>query len=346
MRPPLHMPLAAMTIAGRAVRARYSTAPQVGGVVVDGGELFEGQRVAPGGQLAPGFAVPVLAQLAIAGGEIRRQRRVDDDVEVVPGDARSGGTLAVAVDDLFQFVEQFLGAADAEGRDEQAALVAEAAFAEGLQALPAILAAFVGAVAVGAFEDDDVGAVGRSGRWQQGGVGGAEVTGEDDALCLLAPLEIEFDVGRAEDVARRRQPDAQRHFAADDRAPLFVGYGDGLLADLLEKAADQRLVAGESDLQGIFEDQRQQRRRGLAADDRPAITGRQQPGDAPDMVDVHVGDDQRAHPIDGEGDVQAFGPGAFARGFGALKQAAVHQHDCPSGRLSWWQEPVTPSTAP
>ena len=93
---------------------------------------------------------------------------------------------------------------------------------------------------------------------------------------------------------------------------MFIGYGDGLLADLLEKAADQRLVAGESDLQGIFEDQRQQHRRGLAADDRPAITGRQQPGDAPDMVDVHVADDQRAHPIDREGDVQSFGPGAFA----------------------------------
>jgi hypothetical protein len=64
---------------------------QVGGVVVDGGELFEGQRVAAGGQLAPGFAVPVLAQLRVAGGEVRRQRRVDDDVEVVPGDAGAAG---------------------------------------------------------------------------------------------------------------------------------------------------------------------------------------------------------------------------------------------------------------
>jgi hypothetical protein len=64
------------------------------------------------------------------------------------------------VDDLFEFVEQFLGAADAEGRDEQAALVAEGVFAERLQALPAILAAFVAAVAVGAFQHDDVGGIG------------------------------------------------------------------------------------------------------------------------------------------------------------------------------------------
>jgi hypothetical protein len=128
----------------------------------------------------------VLAQPGVAGGEIGRQRRVDDDVEVVPGDAGGGGTLAVAVDDLFEFVEQFLRAADAEGGDEQAALVAESVFADRLQALPAVLAAFVGAVAVGAFEDDDVGAVGRSGRRQQGRVGGAEVAGEDDALPLIA----------------------------------------------------------------------------------------------------------------------------------------------------------------
>jgi hypothetical protein len=47
-------------------------------------------------------------------------------------------------------------------------LLPKAAFAERLQALAAILAAFVGAVAVGAFQDDDVGAIGRSGRWQQG----------------------------------------------------------------------------------------------------------------------------------------------------------------------------------
>jgi hypothetical protein len=90
------------------------------------------------------------------------------------------------VDDFFQFVEQFLRAADAEGGDEQAALVAKGVFAERLQALAAVLAAFVGAVAVGAFQDHDVGAVGRLGRGQQGGVGGAEVAGEDDALCLLA----------------------------------------------------------------------------------------------------------------------------------------------------------------
>jgi hypothetical protein len=96
--------------------------------------------------------------LRVAGGEIGRQRRIDDDVEVVPGNAGRGGTLAVAVDDLFQFVEQFLRAADAEGRDEQAALVAEGVFAQRLQALAAVLAAFVAAVAVGAFQHDDVGA--------------------------------------------------------------------------------------------------------------------------------------------------------------------------------------------
>jgi hypothetical protein len=60
MRPPLHMPLAAMTMAGRPVRASPSTSAQVGGMVVDGGQLLEVQRVPAGGQLAPRFGIPVL----------------------------------------------------------------------------------------------------------------------------------------------------------------------------------------------------------------------------------------------------------------------------------------------
>jgi hypothetical protein len=42
----------------------------VGGVVVDGGELLEGQRVAAGGQLAPGFGCPSGRAAGVAGGEI------------------------------------------------------------------------------------------------------------------------------------------------------------------------------------------------------------------------------------------------------------------------------------
>jgi len=50
-------------------------------------------------------------------------------------------------------------------------------------------------VAVGAFENDDVGAIRCAWRWQQGRVGGAEVAGEDDALLVLALGDCEFEVG-------------------------------------------------------------------------------------------------------------------------------------------------------
>lgn len=51
-----------------------------------------------GGELAVGFLVPAFSQLRVACGAIRCQRRVEDDVEVVPGDAGSGRALAVKAD--------------------------------------------------------------------------------------------------------------------------------------------------------------------------------------------------------------------------------------------------------
>jgi hypothetical protein len=287
----------------------------------------------PRGDLAPGFCVPVIAQLRVTSGEIGGQRRIDDDVEVVPGNAGGGGTMAVAVDDLFEFVQQFLGAADAEGRDEhRAALVAEGVFADRLQPLPAIRRLLVAAVAVGALQHDDVGGIRRLGRRQQGRVGRAEVAGEDDALPVRSLRQFAFDVGRAEDVAGRGELDAQAGVAGDDAVPRFVGQGDELAADLRQEAFDQHLVAGETDLEGVFEDQRQQGGGSLAADDRPAVSGGQQVGDAADMVDMDMTDDQRAHPIDRKGDGQPISACAFPGGFSPLEEAAVHQQGLSIGQ--------------
>ena len=48
-----------------------------------------------------------------------------------------------AVDDVFEFVEQFLGAADAEGRDQDRAVVGQGLFDDAFQALPASAAVFM-----------------------------------------------------------------------------------------------------------------------------------------------------------------------------------------------------------
>lgn len=101
----------------------------VGLVIVDRRKLFEGQWVAAGGQLAAGFLLPACSQLRVTGGEGCGQGRVEDDVEIVPVDTGHGGTLAVTVDDLFEFVKQILPTAEAEGGNEQRALVAEGVLA-------------------------------------------------------------------------------------------------------------------------------------------------------------------------------------------------------------------------
>lgn len=79
--------------------------------------------------------VPVFAQAGVAGGEVGGQGGVEDDVEVVPGASFGEASLAMLVDDGFEFVEQFLGAADAEGGDEQGAAVVEGVFDDGAQAV-------------------------------------------------------------------------------------------------------------------------------------------------------------------------------------------------------------------
>ncbi|MCY1552403.1 hypothetical protein D9M68_887960 [compost metagenome] len=88
------------------------------------------------------------------------------------------------MDDVFQLVEQFLGAADAEGGDQYRAVVGQGLFDDAFQALATGAAVFMQAVAVGALDHQDVGAVRWFGCWQQRRIGRAQVAGEDDAFFL------------------------------------------------------------------------------------------------------------------------------------------------------------------
>jgi hypothetical protein len=133
-------------------------------------------------------------------------------------------------------------------------------FADGLQTLAAGLAAFVHAVAIRAFDDEDVGARRAFGRGQQRGVRRADVAAENHhgffggflGRCALAERDFQFQVGRAQDVAGRLQPQAQAGFGwvcgvgLDDREPGFVGQRDDLLFQLRKHAADQRFVLREA----------------------------------------------------------------------------------------------------
>ncbi len=84
------------------------------------------------------------------------------------------------MDDVFEFVDRPFGAAVAESEYQDRAVVGQGLFDDAFQALPASAPVFVQAIAAGAFDHQDVTAVRRLGRWQQGRMRRAEFTGEYD----------------------------------------------------------------------------------------------------------------------------------------------------------------------
>ncbi|MCY1295848.1 hypothetical protein D9M70_452080 [compost metagenome] len=318
---------------------------QVGVVVVDGEQLFEAQWLAAGLDALLRFGIPVGFEVAVGLGEAAGQGRVEDDRQGGPVGGVAGFSFAWlgsgphpwplsrgergAVDDVFQFVEQFLGAADAEGGDQHGAVVGQCLLDDGLQALLARAAVVVQAVAVGAFQHQGVGLPGGLRGRQQRGVAGAEVAGEDHAFpfTALGIAQVALDVGGAEDVPGALQADARLQFGGvDQRVPGAVGERHEALLDEFQVVFQLLRVAAESELEGVFEDQRQQLCRGFAAEDRPLEAGGEQVGQAADVVDVHMGQQQGLERADVEVDSRlvGFAP-ALGGGFRALEQAAVHQ---------------------
>lgn len=53
-------------------------------VAVDGDQLFEGQRAAPGLDAFAGLLVPIRLEVSIGLGEAARERRIEDDRELGP----------------------------------------------------------------------------------------------------------------------------------------------------------------------------------------------------------------------------------------------------------------------
>lgn len=83
-------------------------------------------------------------------------------------------------------------------------------------------------------------------------------------------------------------------------------------------------VAGDADLEDIFQQQRQQPGARFAAEDRAVETGGQQVGDSADVVEVDMADDQGAQVGDGKLDLKRRLP--LIR---PLKQSAVDQDPLP-----------------
>ena len=77
---------------------------------------------------ALGFSIPTGSEGFIDFGEIVRQGRIDNDVQILPSDSLRRQTFSLSMDDLLDFVEQLLGSADAENEDQDRARVFEAGF--------------------------------------------------------------------------------------------------------------------------------------------------------------------------------------------------------------------------
>ncbi|CAM4154196.1 hypothetical protein PSRE111525_27885 [Pseudomonas reidholzensis] len=86
----------------------------------------------------------------------------------------------------------------------------------------------------------------------------------------------------------------------DQAVPSVKGDGGDQAVQTLEKTCDVLRLAADAKPEGIFEDQGQQFGGGLAAEDRALVTGGEQCRDAADVVEVDVGDDQRADAADVE----------------------------------------------
>lgn len=135
------------------------------GMGIDADQLAETQWLAAFAQALPGFGVPVVVQFAVGLGHALGQGGVEDDGELGPIQRVGTGLFFIAqqrlaVEDVFQLVEQLLCSAQAECWDEDGALVRKGAVDGGFQALLALAAVWVQAVAVGTFEHQDVSAFG------------------------------------------------------------------------------------------------------------------------------------------------------------------------------------------
>ena len=113
------------------------------------------------------------------------------------------------MNDVLQLVQQLLRTANTERRDKHRPVVGQRALDRFLQAQPPIRATRVISIAVGAFEHDDIGPIGRPGRWQERGMRSPQITRENHALAATAVLVvcIHLHVRRAEDMAGALQPD-------------------------------------------------------------------------------------------------------------------------------------------
>ena len=243
---------------------------------------------------------------------------------------------AVAVDQPLDLVQDLLGAADTERRDQHRALIQQRALHHLLELQAALAPALVQAVAVGALYHQRVGPVRRARRGQQGRMGRAQVAGEHHPVALRRGLHLALHIGRAEYVPGLLEADVDGVVidsvvvasarTCNHTMPLAVRHRDNARGNQLDEFLQLARVPGNTHLHRVLQHQRQQAGRRFGADDRPLEPRRQQVGNTPHVVDMHMAHHQRLDMVDGEINGELVCTGAGPGGFCPLEQATVHQH--------------------
>src|SRR5690606_26136581 len=128
-------------------------------------------------------------------------------------------------DNRFQFIQQFLGATDAEGRDKYCAAVRQGLLQRTLETLSPGAPVFVQSVAVGAFQHYFISAIGNGRRRQEGRMGRAEITREYDTPppLLQGIAHIALHPSRTQDMPGPLEAYPQHQIIpTDNRDPLPI----------------------------------------------------------------------------------------------------------------------------
>ena len=176
----------------------------------------EGEQVLTALHHGDGLLVQIAAQIAgVDLGGLGGKGAVHHHLEV--GD----GLDHALVFDLAQEVEQLLGTAHGEGRDDDVAALGEDIVDEGCQGLGIALGGLVVAVAVGGLHDDIVGLGDGLGVPDDGLVHVAQVTGEDQLFGHAVFRCPDLHAGGAKQMARVGKADA--HTGADLHVLTVLG---------------------------------------------------------------------------------------------------------------------------
>src|SRR5690606_26177297 len=180
--------------------------------------LLEPQRFVPYRHPPQRFLIPVWLQLSVQLSKACGQRGIQDHRHLQP-------ITSLATDDRFQFVEQLLGATDAERRNKHSATVRQGLLQRALKTLPPGAPVLMQPVAIGTLEDDDVGVVRDIRCGQDRRVWRSQIAREYDSspALLSRVVDVTLNPGRAEDMPGPLKAYAQRQIIpTDNRDPLPI----------------------------------------------------------------------------------------------------------------------------